>query len=381
MDQHQDDFRIEIYNDKFVRQAFVGAFMDVQGKLRDNAISDLTLTVSNQHIRGDLLGAPGTRIKAYFRDEYLISGPLRQRAGGQTSSLVFDCQSDWRVMHNFLGYVNPTERVASGQRLTRQGEEGREYTIGRRPAETVLKDVVQKNVVERAAQRLTVAPDLKRGKVMEASFRMHPLYDRLFPAVQDAGLVVTVQQGEGGLVLDCYEPKPYPNVLTEGSRAIRNWEFNGGAPEATRGVLGGQGVGELREFLYFQDAAREAEWGDAIEVFMDARDTSDTTTHTQRIASALADTAAKSSLTIDLAETENFHILGEGGLKPGQLVTAQVGRHLPITDRVTEIDFSWNAADGLKLSATIGPKDDPDELVLQAINSLFRSILDLKAGM
>ena len=90
------------------------------------------------------------------------------------------------------------------------------------------------------------------------------------------------------MVLDCYEPAPYPNVLTEQSRVIQKWSFSGGAPEATSGVLGAQGQGEAREFLAFQDAARERTWGDVIEVFKDARDTSDSATHAQRTASALA---------------------------------------------------------------------------------------------
>lgn len=372
-------FRLDVFNGAHKWQAPIGNFKKIEGTIRSNAISDLLLTVASNHKRAGLLGQEGSRLRAKFRGEPLISGPLRQVAGGLGEDLVYSCQSDWRMLHNFLGYVNPAERVANGL-LVRQGEESAYYTIGRKPAETVLKDVVRKNIVERRAQNLTVKPDLRRGAVMEATFRMHPLYDRLFPAIQDAGLVVTVEQGDGGLVLDCYEPEPYPNVLTEGSRVIQKWNFNRTAPEATSGVLGGQGVGELREYLAFEDPAREAQWGDVIEVFKDARDTSDAETHAQRIVSVLLETAPKSSLTVELAESGNFKIFGPKGLKPGQMVTARVGNGIEVTDLVTEINFSWDAENGLKLSATIGPKDDPLETLMQAITSLARGFNDLKAG-
>lgn len=375
-------FRTDIYDRDMKWQAPLGDLKKVEGTIRANAISDVTLTVAGSHKRADLLAEPGARVRMKFRGEYLISGPLRQRSGagpGVAGDLVFSCQSDFRILHNFLGYVNPAERVTSGP-LLRQGEEGKEYTIGRRPAETVLKDAVRRNVVERRGFPLTIAADQGRGAVTQVSFRMNPLHDRLFPAVQDAGLVVTVEQGDDGLVLDCYEPKPYPNVLTEGSRVIRKWSFSGDGPEATSGVLGAQGQAEQREFLAFRDPAREVLWGDVVEVFKDARDTSDGNTHAQRIKSALLETAAKSTLTVELAESGNFKILGPKGLKPGQMVTARVGNGIEVTDLVTEINFSWDAENGLKLNATIGPKDDPLDTLIQAITSLARGFNDLKAG-
>lgn len=375
-------FEFDIY-DRAGKWWPLGNLTELECTVRANAISDLLLTLPPTHLRADLLAEPGTRIRSKFRGEYLISGPVREREGGMTNDLVFEVQSDWRLLHNFLGYVNPGERVTSGT-LARQGEDSAYYTIGRKPAETVLKDVVRKNILERRGYtKLTVAPDKGRGAVMEASFRMHPLYDRLFPAVQDAGLVVTVEQKDDqGLVLDCYEPQDYPNELTSASRVIQNWKFNGSAPEATSGVLGAQGQGEAREFLAFRDSARETLWGDVVEVFKDARDTSDGATHAQRIASALLETSAKSSLTVELAESGNFKILGPKGLKPGQRVTARVGRGkgITVTDIVSEVNLKLTRAEGLKLTATIGPKDDPDALLLQAITALAKGLNDLKAG-
>lgn len=371
-------FRIDIYDKDFKWKAPLGDFKKLEGTIRWNAISELTLTVAASHIRAGLLAAPGVRLVVRFRD-LVVSGPVRQRKGagpGVAGDLVFGLQSDFRVLHNFLGWPNPAGSLAQ------QGDDGAYYTIGRRPAETVLKDVVRKNILQRAGySKLTVAPDQARGAVTQASFRMHPLADRLFPAVSDAGLTVTVvQDPTGKLVLDCEVPSIYPNVLTEQSRVVQKWEFTGNAPEATRGVIGGQGQGTEREFIPFRDPARETEWGDVIESFRDARDTSDGATHAQRGQASLDETAARGSLTVELAESGNFQIFGAKGLKPGQLVTARVGAGIEVTDVVHEIDLSYTEDAGLELSATIGPKDDPLDSLMQAITTLAKGVHDLKAG-
>ncbi|UYB35509.1 siphovirus ReqiPepy6 Gp37-like family protein [Arthrobacter koreensis] len=370
-------FRIDIYDRAFRWKAPLGDFKKVEATLRWNAVSELTLTLAASHHRAALLAEPGARIRVKFRD-VVFSGPVRQRKGagpGATGEVVFTAQSDFRVLRNFLGWPNP------GGTLAQQGDEGAYYSIGRRPAETVLKDAVRRNIVQRAGySKLTVAPDQGRGAVTAVTFRMHPLADRLFPAVSDAGLGVTVAQEGAGLVLDCHVPAPYPNVLTEQSRVIQKWEFSGVAPEATRGVIGAQGQGELREFIGFSDAARESAWGDVVEVFRDARDTSDSTTHAQRGQAALEESAARGSLTVELAESGNFQMLTKKGLNLGQVVTARVGPGIEVTEVLHEVDLSFTPADGLKLSATIGPKDDPLDNLMQAITALSRGVLDLKAG-
>lgn len=370
-------FRIDIYDKDFKWKAPLGDFKKLDATLRWNAISELTLTLAASHHRAGLLAEPGARIRVKFRD-IVFSGPVRQRKGagpGVTGDIVFTAQSDFRILHNFLGYPNPAGTLAQ------QGDEGAYYTIGRRPAETILKDAVRRNVVQRAGySKLTVAPDQARGATTAVTFRMHPLADRLFPAMSDAGLGVTVVQEDAGLVLDCHASAPYPNVLTEQSRVIQKWEFSGAAPEATRGVIGAQGQGEAREFIGFSDAARETAWGDVVEVFRDARDTSDSTTHAQRGQAALDESAARGSLTVELAESGNFRMFTKKGLNLGQAVTARVGTGIEVTDIVHEANLSFSPESGLKLSATVGPKDDPLDNLMQAITALSRGVHDLKAG-
>nr|WP_256127732.1 siphovirus ReqiPepy6 Gp37-like family protein [Arthrobacter sp. SDTb3-6] len=349
----------------------------IEGTVRHNEISEATLKVPANHHRADLLGAQGARLGIKFRGETLMTGPIRQPSGAGPAvagDLVYGVQSDFRLLHNVLGWPSPSKP------LTQQGDDGAYYTIGKWPAETIVKDVVARNIADRLGFPLTIAPDQGRGAVMEASFRMHPLYDRLFPAVDTAGIGVTVAMAAGGLVLDVYVPRVYPNVLTEQSRVIQKWSFSGTGPEATRVVIGGQGQGNLRTFDAVTDAVRETAWGDLIEVFRDARDTADGTTYQMRGQETLDEAAPRGTLTVELAETERFRYGGPKGVHVGDLVTARVGAGITVTDVLREMSFSFDRDNGLKLSSTIGPKDDALDQLMQAITALARGVHDLKAG-
>lgn len=369
--------RVDIYDKDCQWKAPLGDLKSIAGTVRHNTISEATLTVASNHHRADLLGERGARLGIKLRGEPLMTGPIRTPSGagpGVGGDLVYGVQSDFRILHNVLGWPSPSKP------LTNQGDDGAYYTIGRQPAETVLKDVVAKNAVTRLGLPLTIAPDLGRGADIESSFRMHPLYDRLFPAVDTAGLGVSVTMAYGGLVLDVYVPKVYPNVLTEQSRVIQKWSFSGTGPDSTRVVIGGQGQGDLRVFEALADTALEAAWGDVIEVFRDARDTADGATYLMRGQETLDETAPRGTLTVELAETERFRYGGPKGIHVGDLVTARVGNNITVTDVLREMSFSWNRDDGLKLSSTIGPKDDPMDQLMTAITTLARGVHDLKAG-
>jgi hypothetical protein len=369
-------FQFAIFDRDYQWQAPLGAVTALKATIRHNQISEATLSIAASHKRAALLAEPGARLRIRYRGEHLISGPVRLRSGdgpGVAGTLEFSVQSDFRILSNFLGWPAPSLPI------TQQGDDG-SYWRRRAAAETVVKDAARLNIVQRAGFPLTIAVDKGRGGLVDVSLRMHPLADRLFPAVDDAGIGVSVQMIPGGLLLDCYVPEVRTTKLTEKSRVIRKWGFSETAPEATRGVIGAQGQGELREFIPFRSATREDEWGDVIEVFQDARDTSDGTTHQMRGQQALDETAATGTLTVELAESGNFRIFGPKGVKPGGIVTAVVGPGIEVTDVVREISVDWNREDGLKLSAVIGPKDDPMEQLMKAITTLSRGVTDLRVG-
>lgn len=369
-------FQFAIFGKDYQWRAPLGNVTGLKATIRHNAISEATLTIPANHERAGLLIEPGARLRIRYRGEHLISGPVRLIGGsgpGVSGVLVFSVQSDFRILSNFLGWPAPSLPI--GQ----QGDEGAYWQI-RGEAETVVKEAVALNITQRSQYPLTIAPNQFRGNWVDVSIRMHPLFDRLFPAVDAAGIGVSVEMIPGGLLLDCYVPRVRVTKLTEQSRVIRKWEFSRAAPEATRGVIGAQGEGELREFIAFQSAAREAEWGDVIEVFKDSRDTSDSATHATRAQEALDETAPFATLTVDLAESNSFRIFGPKGVKPGDVVTAVVGPGIEVTNVVREVDLDWSRSAGLSLSAVIGPKDDPMEQLIKAITTLARGVTDLRVG-
>lgn len=369
-------FEFAIFGKDYQWRAPLGNVTALRATIRHNAISEATITIPSSHIRQAMLREPGARLRIRYRKEHLISGPVRLQSAegpGEMGSLTFSIQSDFRVLSNFLGWPAPTLPV------NQQGDEGAYWTM-RGNAESVVKAAARLNVTERSGFPLTIAENQNRGGIVDVSLRMHPLFDRLFPAIDTAGIGVDVQMVSGGLVLDCYVPRVRRTKLTEQSRVVRDWSFSAAAPEATRGIVGAQGVGELREFIAFRSPEREALWGDVIEVFQDARDTNDSATHATRAQQALDDTDGVGSLTVDLAEAGSFRIFGPNGVKPGDVVTAVVGPGIEVTDVVREVTLDWSKEDGVKLSAVIGPKDEPLEQIMKALMALARGVTDLRVG-
>ncbi|MDQ0735337.1 Gp37-like protein [Arthrobacter agilis] len=368
-------FQFAIFDRNYQWRAPLGSVTSLKATIRHNAISEATFSIPANHKRAGMLIEPGTRLRIRYRGEHLISGPVRLASGSSEPprTLEFSVQSDFRLLSNFLGWPAPMKAI------TQQGDDGAYWTM-RDNAESVVKAAARQNILHRSEYPLTVAPDQSRGGLVDVSLRMHPLFDRLFPAVDAAGIGVSVEMIPGGLLLDCYVPKVRVTKLTEQSRVVRKWQFSRAAPEATRGVIGAQGSGDLREFIPFASAAREAEWGDVIEVFQDARDTADSVTHAMRGQEALNETAPVATLTVDLAESNNFRIFGPKGVKPGDIVTAVVGPGIEVTDVVREVSLDWSRSNGLSLSAVIGPKDDPMEQLMKAITTLARGVTDLRVG-
>lgn len=361
--------RVDIFDRDFAWKAPLGDLISLKVSKRHNETGGATLVIAASHKRAALLAEPGARVRIKYNGEVQMTGPVRLRQGAgpdPNRELTFEVQDDFRIMHNFLGWPVPTAAITA--------QNTAEYYTITGPAETVVKDVVSKNIVPRAPFPVTVAADLARGSTIEATFRMHPLYDRLFPSVDHAGIGVSVVHVGAGLLVDTYVPRIYPTKLTDRSRVIRKWSFSGAAPEVTAGVVGGQGEGVLRTFGAFEDAAREALWGDRIEVFRDARDTGDGEVQDLRGLDTLAEGAATGTIEVQLAESGTFHYGGPKGVRVGDLVTASVGGSVTVTDVIREVTIEWTRENGRQIRATIGPKDDPMETVLKAIAALGRSL-------
>lgn len=149
----------------------------------------------------------------------------------------------------------------------------------------------------------------------------------------------------------------------------------------TRIIAGDQGEAASRSFTTTIDSTVETEWDDVVEVFIDARDTSDADTLTQRRADALAEGASKSGLSLELAEAGAFRYGVTGGVVVGDQVTVEVGPGVTITDVLREATLSWTAGDGFRVSPAVGAvTDSPERTLARFISRTARAVKDLQAG-
>lgn len=350
-------------------KGWVGRPLDVKPTIRHNMKSTATFTIDADHLRAADLKAPGARVSIYRHGEFQMSGPVRSLSGqfAVNGSLVFSVEDDFRILHNWAAWPKP------GSPLTGQDVEYRTITG---PAETVVKTVMAENAA-RLGFPLTVATDQGRGAAGTYTFRMHAPYDRLFPAVDQAGIGVSVYQYGSGLVLDCYTPRDYPHRLSPESGTVIGGTYTLKGPEATRVVVGGQGEGVAREFRQYKDATRESAWNDVIEVFRDARDSSSGDVFAQRAAETLAEGAPMAGLSLELSETKHFRYGGDG-LHVGDRVTASIDGLL-YTDVLREVRLSADK-DGDQAVPIIGERtDDPDTRLAKSIRALKRDNTDRMA--
>lgn len=379
-------FKMDIWDRSFKWKGPLEALESAKISVRHNDSGSAVLGVHSSNPRIGVLNTPGTRVGVQFRGGHLISGLIESRKGStaegrgsvRPGTQFFNLVDDKQVLKNIKAWPNPLGTDAQ------QGDEAAYYTIGRRPAETVLKDVFTKNVVRRigpAVMPFTVEPDLGRGGIMDATFRFHSIYDRMFPSFDLAGLGYNIRTQAGGRILEVYVPRRFPLPLSTDDRTVQspNWSLQ--SPTVSRGVVQGQGQGKARVIKSFRSSAVEQEWGEVWEVSVDARDTDSGDIYTARGQEALLEGAARGSVGLDLIEAGYFVFGGPKGIKLGDQLAAHLnGGAASVVDVLREVTMSWDRENQLKISSSIGVKDDPTGPVLEAISTLGKSLRDLKVG-
>ena len=369
-------FEIEVYDKAFVRRGWLGEPMSLSATVRHNAAGVLTFAVPFSHYRFADLMTPGARIVARYKGEHLTSGVITAKATDSESETgTFTVTDDFSLLTRILGWPNPTGTI------DQQGAETA-YDTRTGPAESVVKALAVANA-SRLGVPLSAAPDLARGATITTTTRMHPLTDRIFPAVDQAGIGLTVQQSGAGFVLDAYVPRTYPVTITAASGILASWSLTQNAPTATRVVVMGQGVGTARAFVVRQDSAAEDEWGMVTEVAQDARDidseAADALAQLQaRGDETLAEGAALNGLSIVLAETGRFSY-GDV-FSRGDSVTIAVPA-LTVTDVVREVTFAYDVSEGLVVTPAVGDQEQssPMRIMASAVGAVARKLRDYDA--
>lgn len=379
----ENPFEILVFDRFYGFVDWVGSPEKLSIVLKHNDVSTASITLPLNHPQVPDLDADGARVVIKYRDEDILHGIAEMTgASGPTvdGTVTFTVTDHFRLFRRILGFPNPTGYTAEGA-LPSQGEDTAYYTATG-AAESIVKDFVQKNAITRLSDNVVCAPDLARGDVIPGgvSIRMHKLYDRLFPAVDLAGIGVTVRQVEdSGLIVDCYEPAKYPIELSEDGGTVSLYSWTKSNPTVTRVVAGGQGEGTARVWHYAVDWAREAQYADMIEDFRDARDAADTAVLADRAQESLTAGRAMAGLSLTLSESETFQYGGEDGVHVGDIVSVDLGSFV-ITDVLREARFNWDVESGLTVTPSVGEKvQSPEDQVASAVRQLARGFRELKA--
>jgi hypothetical protein len=363
-------FRISVYDKDRVFQCQIGNPSALTATVRHNLISTLTLTVPLSHERLPELMADGARLRVSFKGELLLSGPITGDdldTDGKSGKYTVKVEDDLRTLWDIAGFPVP------GAAITAQ--DTAEYRTYTGDAETILKDAVTENGVTRLGiPGLTVAANLNRGATVPGGvpLRMHPLADQMFPALEDAGLGVTVKQQGTSLVLDVYEPVTHPRTLSIGGRTLKQVTMTRTRPKSSRVIIGGQGEGTARDFRYLIDTAREAQYGMVSEAFRDARDDNTPSVMDARGAETLAENGPKNGVSLTLAGSGIFRY-GPGGFHVGDRVPVKVHEGIIITEVIRECTLNWVSKDYAKEEPVIGERtNDPERVAAQRIAAIAR---------
>lgn len=380
--------RVTVYDKDMNYRGTIGNPISVRCVVRHNAKSVSTITVPADHQRVPDLMEEGSRIvidQLYGQDGddgFVTSGAVETLNGeGPISAnrLSLTVHDDFVHFEDVLGWVEPTLDIES------QGINGKEHDIrGPAPAETVVKAYAQANMVDRLGLPVVIAPDQGRGLPVTGKIRMLPLYEKLFPVVDGAGVdisgigITARQKDVGGgvqrIVIDAYETQVIPQVLTEQSGVVTGWRWSRARPTATRVVVAGQEIGADRSFRMIADTEREVLFGTKRERVRDARDEEDASRLYLRGQETLDDGSEKSGLSVTLSNTTTFRL---GSLvRVGDVATMAVGRGIVVgPDVLKEATLLWNREGGFKATPTVGEVvDSPARKMARTIHDVATSL-------
>jgi hypothetical protein len=343
---------------------------------------DFTVRATNGRVAD--LSANGARVTVdyYLDDTDPTIAPIRCYSGeitnvhgeGRAEQAIrtFTVTDDWNVLNTTLGWANPTGAD------TNQGTAA--YYTRTGPAEDVALDVIGANAT-RLGLNLSVPASAGRGSTITAKFRMHPLADRLWPAVDQAGIGIRVVQQNAQRAVQVYQPVTYPRILTETSGIVQGNSWDVTRALVTRTMVGAGGQDVARVFRHFVNTALETSLGTALEVFVDARDVDqaapDLVAQLQaRSDQALAQFAATASLNLTLVERGSFRYGKTFNL--GDRISMQTLNGPVITDLVRAVDINMDQDAGLTVTPIVGNWSDSstDSGLAKIVAQLAKSLRD-----
>jgi len=389
----ENPFELMIYDRDFNFRGYVGNPISLAVTPRFNETGTATVEMDlNHRMAGDIL-EEGSRIVIKKDGLFVLSGKIFQKnAEGPAVKgvLKFFVKSDFRAVHQVLGWPLPLSPLAN------QGKDSYAITGN---AELAIKNMVQQNMVSRLGLPITVATNLGRGATLPAGIdiRFHPIYEKAFPAIEQAGLGVTFEQQGAGIVMDVFTPPVYPYVLSEESGVLQWWSWSASDAAATRVIAEGTGqstddaegnpLPATKLYALAVDEDLEASYNDATEVHRlgsngsnaDDPDSVRLTMLQADAEEALAEAAPRAGFAVRLSETGTFRY-GQNNLVVGALVTISVGG-VTRTDYLREVTMTYSRDRGVEVTPVVGDiQDNPDRVIASFLARLKKSINNLKAS-
>lgn len=354
-----EDITVEIRNKTLDRVAQIMP-EDLVGStfiLSYNQIGSWELKLHNTSPAATLLKTPGYGIILTGPSGVILSGPmvsaqLDQSSGDLEGTWTIKGYDDSLILGERLAYPDPSENDVSAQTTDFDESSG--------PAETVLKDYVDQNLVSgpivRQVDNLVLETDLGRGSTVYGRARFNVLQEMFFDLAQSGGVGYTIKQEGNDLVFSVYEPEDKSALvkldIDNGLLTSSSYSFL--APSLTRAIVGGAGEAVERLFYEgsnFDSTSAESLWGRRIEHFVDARSSKEATDLAQKAEEALVD-EGKTRVNISVTPSDNQTMLFGEDWGLGDTITVVVN-DLEATAIVYTVAISIQS-DGIYLAADVG---------------------------
>jgi hypothetical protein len=355
-----DDLTIEVRNAALQRvgQLTPDNLVGFSAVLMKNSVGSWKVTLPVGYALAEALRAPGSGIIVTAAGQTLISGPtmtiLTNRSQEDpVGTYEISGVDDSIVLSERLAYPTPTTADVMAQTSA--------YDVRTGAAETVIKGYVNANIgpsapVARRIASLTVQASSGLGVSVDGSARFETLQDLLTGFADLSGLGFTIEQVGDVLQFQVYEPvdrSSYVRLDLDNGRLTRS-DYAYSTPKLTRAIVGGQGEGELRDFIERTSAdslGAEALWGRRIEQFVDNRSGIDVTELEQAGDKELV-TNGKTFVSVDVMPSDDQTMLFGVDWNLGDRVTVVVGTTELVA--VVEKVALLISEDGVRLGATVG---------------------------
>lgn len=247
------------------------------------------------------LGLPGWGIRYVRGGKTIISGPqtLRElKYDASDNTIIASGLSDLVKLSRTLVWPSPYPFTADDY-----DDEGPD------DAESLIKYYVDRNINDPlrmpvGVPELLMAANQGRGTSVSEHGRFQNLLDFVRGlALAGGNLGFDIIDNE----FDVYEPRDRTaeQVFSVESGSVLDIDSKTSAPTATRVICAGGGEGTARAFVKVEDDDAAEEWGGHIEVFVDARDTTDTAILAKRANEALMKGAGKTELVVTPIDRPN----------------------------------------------------------------------------